>query len=317
MSKPLKKWLIRAAGSVLVLGLLFWFLPWRAIVDGFARVPLGMMPLVVALFMLGHAVAAAKWWMLLDRGLPYVLALQAHFAGLTANLGLPGAAGGDAVRAALAYVSMRDGPKLAAGSVADRLIDTLGLACLSVIGLVMLNGDGGTTGLAAQALMLVLALLLAAVFAFPKGIVGLWSVWPKLPGRALALKLAGSFADLGRRPGLLLAALLISMAVQTLFIFLAVRLAEAVGVSVPIWAWIFAWPLAKIIAVLPISLGGLGVREASLAALLLPFGADAAEVVASGLVWQAVLYISGGIGAVVLAVSGVRLSAAKPVDQGE
>ena len=119
MKGSIKKWLIRATGSALVLGLLFWFLPWRTIVEGFQRVPLGLMPWVVALFMLGHVVAAAKWWMLLDRGLPFILALQAHFAGLAANLGLPGAAGGDAVRAGLAHVSMQDGPKLAAGSVAD------------------------------------------------------------------------------------------------------------------------------------------------------------------------------------------------------
>lgn len=303
----MKRWLIRAAGSVLVLGLLFWFLPWRAIVDGFQRVPLSLFPVVVALFMLGHVVAAAKWWMLLDRGLPFILALQAHFAGLAANLGLPGAAGGDAVRAGLAHFSMQDGPKLAAGSVADRMIDTLGLALLSVLGLALLNGQGGSAGVVAEAVALMLAVGAAVIFVFPQAIVKVWSVWPKLPGRGIALKVATAFGDLGRRPGRLIAALVISMAVQALFIALAIRLAAAVGVEVPLAAWLFAWPLAKIIAVLPISLGGLGVREASLAALLVPFGADAAEVVASGLVWQAVLYASGAIGALVLAFSGVRL----------
>ncbi len=120
-----------------------------------------------------------------------------------------------------------------------------------------------------------------------------------------------AFGALGKKPMLLLSALLLSMAVQLLFIWLAVQLAQAVGINLPFAAWVFAWPLAKIIAVLPISLGGLGVREASLAALLVPFGADAAQVVASGLVWQAVLYVSGAIGATVLALSGVRLRGAK------
>ena len=308
----MKRWLIRAAGSALVLGLLFWFLPFDAIVDGFSRVPLGLMPMVIALFMLGHVVAAAKWWLLLDRGLPFLLALQAHFAGLAANLGLPGAAGGDAVRAGLAHVAMRDGPKMAAGSVADRMIDTLGLAFLSVIGLVLLRGQGGQGGAAVQATVLVLVIGLAAIFLFPQLVVRLWTLFPRLPAKALALKVADAFGALGKRPLLLLTALVISMAVQALFIWLAVQLAEAVGVRVPMAAWLFAWPLAKIIAVLPISLGGLGVREATLAALLVPFGADAAQVVASGLVWQAVLYVSGGIGATVLALSGVRLRGAAP-----
>ena len=307
----MKKWAIRAAGSALVLGLLFWFLPFGAIVDGFSRVPLGLMPWVIALFMLGHVVAASKWWLLLDRGLPFPLALQAHFAGLAANLCLPGAAGGDAVRATLGFAAMRDGPKLAAGSVADRMIDTMGLALLSVVGLVLVRGQAGSAGAAVQATVLVLLIGIAAMFVFPHMIVRLWTAFPKLPARALALRLADAFGALGKRPMLLLTALLLSMAVQVLFIWLAVQLAQAVGINLPFAAWIFAWPLAKIIAVLPISLGGLGVREASLAALLVPFGADAAQVVASGLVWQAVLYVSGAIGATVLALSGVRLGAVK------
>ena len=87
-------------------------------------------------------------------------------------------------------------------------------------------------------------------------------------------------------------------------IWLSIRLALAVGVEVPVAAWFFAWPLAKIVATLPISLGGLGVRESSLAALLAPFGAVAAEVVASGLAWQGILYLAGALGALVLALSG-------------
>jgi glycosyltransferase 2 family protein len=303
----MKRWGIRAAGSVVVLGLLFWFLPREAIADGFMRVPATLFPVVVGFFLLGHAVTAAKWWWLIDRGIPFTTALQAHFAGLAANLCLPGAAGGDAVRAGFAQLQMRDGAKVAAGAVADRLIDTLGLACLSLIGLAMLHGQGGGAGQAAQATVIVLVAMGIAVFAFPQVIVRLWTAFPKLPARGLALRTAEAFASLGRRPGLLIVTLLVSMAVQALFIWLAIQLAEAVGVNVPLGAWLFAWPLAKIIAVLPISLGGLGVREASLAALMVPFGADAAQVVASGLVWQAVLYVSGAIGAVVLALSGVRL----------
>jgi uncharacterized membrane protein YbhN (UPF0104 family) len=43
-------------------------------------------------------------------------------------------------------------------------------------------------------------------------------------------------------------------------------------------------------------MGGLGVREATMARLLSPFGADPAQVIAIGLIWQTVLYASGLIG---------------------
>ncbi len=314
MSAATRKWAVRAAGSAIVLGLLFWFLPRDAIVEGFTRVPATLFPVVVALFLVGHAVTAAKWWWLIDRGIPFGTALQAHFAGLAANICLPGAAGGDAVRAGFAQLHMRDGAKVAAGAVADRLIDTLGLACLSVIGLSMLHGQSGGAGRAVIAAVAVLLAASVCVFVFPQVITRLWTAFPKLPARGLALRTAASFAALGRRPGLLLATLAVSMAVQALFIGLAIQLARAVGIDQPLGVWLFAWPLAKIIAVLPISLGGLGVREASLAAIMAPFGADPAQVVASGLVWQAVLYVSGAIGAVVLALSGVRLRRETPAE---
>jgi uncharacterized membrane protein YbhN (UPF0104 family) len=41
----------------------------------------------------------------------------------------------------------------------------------------------------------------------------------------------------------------------------------------------------------------LGVREAAMSKLLAPFGADAGQVIAIGLIWQTILYASGLIGA--------------------
>mgnify|MGYP002682597535 CR=1 FL=1 len=66
-------------------------------------------------------------------------------------------------------------------------------------------------------------------------------------------------------------ALVLSAAIQAVLIWLSIKLAQPVGVNISAAAWIFGWPIAKIVATLPLSLGGLGVRESSLAALLAPF----------------------------------------------
>jgi uncharacterized membrane protein YbhN (UPF0104 family) len=118
------------------------------------------------------------------------------------------------------------------------------------------------------------------------------------PGKLARLltKMIHLAAELARSPGRLLLCLVISMPVQCLFVGINIAFAEAANVEAPVAAWFFAWTTAKIIAIAPISLGGLGVREASMAALLVPFGADPAQVVAIGLVWQSVLYASGLIG---------------------
>jgi uncharacterized membrane protein YbhN (UPF0104 family) len=66
------------------------------------------------------------------------------------------------------------------------------------------------------------------------------------------------------------------------------------GVTIPFGAWLFAWSLAKLSGLVPISLGGLAVRDATLAALLVPFGVPAAYGVVVSLAWQSVL-IAGGL----------------------
>ena len=81
----------------------------------------------------------------------------------------------------------------------------------------------------------------------------------------LLAKLIHSAAELARSPGRLLLCLVISMTVQCLFVGINIAFADAAHVEAPVAAWFFAWTTAKIIAIAPISLGGLGVREASMA----------------------------------------------------
>jgi len=85
-----------------------------------------------------------------------------------------------------------------------------------------------------------------------------------------------------------------AMVAQLAFIELSVLLARACGLDLPFRVWMFAWPLAKLSAALPITQGGIGVREAALAALLVPFGAPAVLTVAAGLAWEAIV-VSGAL----------------------
>jgi uncharacterized membrane protein YbhN (UPF0104 family) len=112
-------------------------------------------------------------------------------------------------------------------------------------------------------------------------------------------QLAAGTHLLARQPARLVACLGLSMTVQAGFVLANVILAEAAGVRVPLAAWYVAWPLSKLIAAIPISLGGIGVREASLAGFLAPFGASPPAVVASGLLWQTILLAGGLLGLLV------------------
>jgi uncharacterized membrane protein YbhN (UPF0104 family) len=296
---PWRRWLVQASVSFAVLATLFWLLPTAEILDGIARVPPLLFAGVFLLFLVAHVFAAMKWWILTGRGVPAATALRAHFIGLTANLCLPGVAGGDAARVAVVWSRTADKSRLAAGSISDRLIDLVALCCIATVGLLLADHADGT--LALKVLPVALAVFVAGLWIGPPLMGALWSAFPRLPAQAFVRSACEAASRIGRRPFLLFAVLVLSTLIQGCLVLLSLQLARSTGVEVPVAAWAFAWALAKLIVTLPVSLGGLGVREALLAALLAPFGAQAAEVVAGGLAWQAVLFLGGGVGGLLLA----------------
>jgi uncharacterized protein (TIRG00374 family) len=184
---------------------------------------------------------------------------------------------------------------VAAGSVADRVVDTLSVFALACLGAALCGG--------AEAVVLRVGGVLGLI---ASGGLGLTLILRRLPldgrvGRSIH-ELGASLDAVRRRPGALALCLFLSLSVQVAFVGVNVLLASESGVEVPAAAWFFAWSVAKLVAVLPISAGGLGVREASLAALLSPFGAPAERVVAVGLMWQSILLASGLLGGAVLLV---------------
>ena len=88
-------------------------------------------------------------------------------------------------------------------------------------------------------------------------------------------------------------AVVLAMVVQGFFVGLNILVAKALGITLPPVAWFALWPLAKLAAFLPISLGGIGVREMALVALLAPLGVDPTLAVAHSLVWETVLFAVG------------------------
>jgi uncharacterized membrane protein YbhN (UPF0104 family) len=122
---------------------------------------------------------------------------------------------------------------------------------------------------------------------------------PLLGGRSIHFRrhlarLRHTLRCVSGRPQILILGWLLGTLIQSTFLILTALLAVSCGLVLPLRVWLFAWPLAKLAAVLPLTQGGIGVREAALVALLAPFGAAAPLVLAAGLVWEGVI-ITGGL----------------------
>lgn len=91
-----------------------------------------------------------------------------------------------------------------------------------------------------------------------------------------------------------MSAFAVALLMQSSFVLLNAWLGYSLGIDVPLAVWFLVWPLAKAAGLLPVSLGGLGVRDATLAALLVPFGVPPAQGLVASLAWTSVM-IGGGL----------------------
>lgn len=286
-------------GSALVLFLLFKFLPARQVWQALRSLPAGLWLVALAVYLGGHCIGVTKWRLMVNlagAGLSVLQAARCYFAGLFGSLFLPSLIGGDLVRATLAMRLGRTKAGVLLASLLDRAIDLTALAILAGAGALLLPGtldhrDRGIFLMVGGAALLALAAVAASVALVP-----VQRLSYLMRRRLVRLRRAGR--SMVRRPASVFGALSLAVTAQLVFIALSARLAEACGLRLAYREWLFAWPLAKLSAALPITQGGIGVREAALAALLLPFGAPAALTVAAGLAWEAIVVVgalAGGL----------------------
>ena len=295
----MKPW-IKATISVALLALLLLLLPWSQVREAIGRLPAPVWAGVAAGFILGHTLGIFKWRLFVNAAGGRLARLDAtlcYSAGLFANLCLPSIVGGDVLRIALAGRLTKRPEAALWGGIMDRLTDMIALALLVTAGALtaraQLDGWAGIVlGIMIIAGLGLLALLLPLLLRRPL------ARWPRRLRRPIGRGLVG-LRQLRRRPGTALLGLMMSLVIQGSFVLLNAWLGRNVGIHVGLAVWFLVWPLAKIASLLPISLGGLAVREASLAALLVPFGVPVAYSVVCSLLWQSVLIVGGLSGGLV------------------
>jgi uncharacterized protein (TIRG00374 family) len=286
---------LRLGGSAVALGLLLWMLPLNQLWAAMRRLPLWVFLLTLAAYMAVHAAASLKWRLMVNTagaGLGIALATRCYFAGLFGNVFLPSIVGGDLIRAGLAMRSAQHRAGAVLASLVDRMLDVLALGLLAGFGALMvpraLDEQSRRVFLALAAAFALLALgaaLLVALFPARKF---------SHRRRRKLVKLRQAVRAMARRPGRVATVLALAICMQASFALLNAWIGKWCGLEIPLYVWLFAWPLGKVSAMLPVTQGGIGVREAALAALLLPFGVPAVLSVAVGLIWQLVV-ISGGL----------------------
>jgi uncharacterized protein (TIRG00374 family) len=258
----------------------------------------------VGVFLAAQLLSAYRWQRL-SRPLGFHRPLKAYigdyFVGMFFNLLLPTSIGGDAVRAV--SLNARSGRKMAAllSVFLDRLsglLVLLALACVAAIACPtplpgwMAATVGGAAGAAAMGL-----------FALPAVIRILSRLDGDRPVVARARRLAESLRDallvFRGRPRLVMASTAISVLIQLSGVVQVALIGRAVGAHVPLAIYGVAVPMVALLTLLPVSLNGMGVREAGMALFLQPAGVAPSRAVTIAFLWFCSQTVAGLAGAAV------------------
>ncbi len=287
---------LRVGFSLALLGLLVFLLPLDRLAQSVQRLSPAVWLLVLLGFLATHACCALKWYLLIGAcggAVPIRLAFQAYFAGLFGNLLLPSIIGGDMVAIATAYRRSRQRAGLLLGSALNRAQDLVALLALATGSIFLLPSEGGLSRTilfgAAGSIVGGLLLVCGCAWLIPA------RICPHKARRKL-VRVRRALLAIRQHAHVVALTLGFSLALQASLALLNFGLARSIGLNVGLAAWVFAWPLAKLAAFVPLTQGGIGAREVALVALLAPLGADSTQTFAVGLCWESIVVAAGLLG---------------------
>lgn len=291
---------LRWGGAAVLLGLLLWLVEWRAVLDVLGRAQPGWLLLAAVLLVAQTALSALRWRLVaarLGQRIGMGLALREYFLAQAVNMALPGGVAGDAARAVRARAEVgleRAGMAVvlerAAGQVALVVV-----TAAAVLAVTLIPGGMAVPGAVVWGLLLVLG--------------GVWLVLLVLS------RMAGRRAAVARwRQGVRVALLApgvrggqagLSLATVGLNLMAFWACAAAVGVWLPLGAALVVLPLVLFAMLVPLTVGGWGLREGA-AVMLFPLaGASGAEGFAASAAFGAVFTLTA-LGGLILHLRPLR-----------
>lgn len=237
--------------------------------------------------------------------------LSHTLAGLFVSNFLPTTVGGDVVRATRLAASNGQRRISAASVVLERLTGFIGLPVIT-LGALAASPELLQLGTASH-LALALSLGPLAALALFLAVAVNPSIGERLGARrwlGLAMTVHLGLVRLQRHPALAAAVMVAGLAYQLMIVVAAWMAAQALGISVGWIAMLAFMPVVAIAQALPLSIGGLGLREGSLILLLGPLGVADSQAVALGLVMYGINLAVSLLGVPAFLVGSRRLPTA-------
>ncbi len=264
-----KKWIgttVRILLTLLLFAVLFRSVSWTLVLQSLVHTQHGMLPVGMIVGFCGIVLSAYQWRSLLHvERITSDLAdlINLYIIGVAFSHFLPTGMGGDAVKAL--YVGRESGNSAGSASAVllCRIIGFFGMLLIALPTLLFWHDQLDTKLVFSFMLLallvagMILGALLAVIF-LPRFVRGRWSRHRFL---APVINVGNAVSKTLKRPHTLLVANLYGMAFWLVAILNCYCYAEALRLDVPLYFYFFVVPLISLIAFLPISINGFGLRE--------------------------------------------------------
>jgi uncharacterized protein (TIRG00374 family) len=317
--QQVKRWLpaLRIVASVVMLGYLIKHVHVTSVLPDTSRKPMEWLAAAIVVWFAGILLSALRWQRVLvalDISAPLRPLVNHYLASLFVSNFLPSTVGGDVLRVSRLSSTNGETPRTFASVVLERLTGWVVLPVLTLTAFAVnpsLRHLGNASRVAFIVAVVTLVLLGGVLFAAGHPSIGgrLSSTegWRRFTG-AIHLGLD----RFRKQPALALEVLTTSFAYQLAVMLAAFLAADALGLGVG-WTAILAFmPAVAIVQVLPITIGGLGVREGALVLFLRPLGVSTQHAIALGLLVYGINLLVSLLGAPAFAVGAPKRRASVP-----
>lgn len=295
--------LLKLAVSSTLLAVLFWRVDRAAFLGSLHALPVSLLLGCIGLYVLGYIVSIIRWHrLLLAEGIhvPLWRLGLVYFEGAFFNLFLPTLIGGDIVRGYFIYKMTQGHDAAIASILVDRLCGFAALLSIAVTALAVAYGTFSDPQVAVAILTVAVCFACLMAVLLNDGLTRRASGLLNLVGlarfRAKLQGLVDAIRRYRRHHRALVLALLLSGLLQALIIVTYYFIGVGLNLGVPLVYFFLFVPLITTVAMLPVSVAGLGVREGGVIYFFAKVGVDSATALGMSLVWFSLTLVVSCLG---------------------
>lgn len=306
-----KKWVwltIRAGFSLSLLGLLFWKTDLSQFSEVLRNINLPLFLVSLLSYMLLFIPMSYRWQLLLrvlGIDAPIGRLYKTYLVGLFFNNFFPTTIGGDIVRGYSLYQFTQKGKEAVVSVIVERFLGFTSLIMIAVAALALSYPsfyDPLLAWLILAAFLVYLVVLIVmltpTIFILADRFLQKFKI-RKLGSKLLQIPEVISLYK--SSPFVLIRLVFFSLFLQVLAILIYYILCYSLHLEIPLIDVFLFLPIISIVSMIPISLGGLGIREGMSVYLFQQIGIESAQALSLSLAWFSIILLSSAVGGAVFA----------------